>query len=921
MNTKKTFKIPKKYLTIGIGTVTAFIALAIVIVSVLAVNGAGFEIDGNMAVDDPPNADDWESVILGTDPDWDAGPGLLIRDGSSGPKAINDELNIFAKGGKFGVPEEWTIEPGNTPAQNDLTNVYVYPVLPNGSEHTWMVMGMERIKKQGTFDLDFEYNQVPWDGTSGTLVRTPGDISIGFELSGNPDDPAADLEVLVLVYDPDDVSCSVWDAVYGEGWCVVFSGSGGALGAFGEATMNAVEFPEPPWGSFESSGAPLEPPDDWIQPFYFAEAALDLTALNLEPGCPGFGSVHAKSRSSLEITADMKDLAGPIALPIQCKIFGHKYEDVNGDGDLSDGIALDGWTIDLYLYDNDTSTYNLYTSTTTDAFGYYEFGGLSDGTYRVKEVCPDGWAQTVPAPTNGCGSGVHAGIILNVSDTNLGPYDFGNARGSIIVKKVDGYGALLPGAGFTFDPNPFDGGVAIEIFDGGGDDQANGSDGILCIDGVVLDSYQVTESTPPAGYAGDPLPQTVLVSSSSTCADRLADTYTADATFTNLLGSIIIRKEDGYGEDLAGAGFNFEPNPFDGGAGINIDDGGLEDQANGDDGILCIDDVLLGSYDITEYKVPAGYAGDTDTETVTVDSASTCEDRLSGEYTADATFTNLLGSIIIRKEDGYGADLAGAGFTFNPNPFDGGVAIEIDDGGLEDQANGDDGILCIDDVRMGSYDITETQVPDGYAGDTDTETVTVDSASTCLDRLAAGDDPDATFTNLLGSIIIRKEAKNANFVGNVLLPGAGFTFNINPFDGGAEDIEILDGGEDDQAPADGILCIDDVLLASYDITETTVPANYQGDPGTENVVVSSSSTCEDRLADAYTADATFVNVPLSEIEVIFRSLAGYGVTVATITCEDEFGTVMVFDSGTNDEDETFTDLLPGTYFCTIYIDP
>ena len=39
---------------------------------------------------------------------------------------------------------------------------------------------MERIKKQGTFDLDFEYNQVPWDGTSGNLVRTIPDAVVEF---------------------------------------------------------------------------------------------------------------------------------------------------------------------------------------------------------------------------------------------------------------------------------------------------------------------------------------------------------------------------------------------------------------------------------------------------------------------------------------------------------------------------------------------------------------------------------------------------------------------------------------------------------------------------------------------------------------------------------------------------------------------
>jgi hypothetical protein len=516
--------------------------LAVLVYTVTAAPGVqvGFEIDGNTAQDDIVDEyDDWETVILGEEPDWDAGAGYLIRDGSSGPKAVIPETNIFAKGGKFYLPEEWTIEPGNTPAQNDLTNVYVYPILDDGSGNTWMIMGMERIKKQGTFDLDFEYNQTPWDGTSGTLVRSDGDVAVGFELSGNPEDPQADLEVLVLVYKPSNPTCTGWAGVYGEGWCIVFSGAGSALGPAGEATMNAVAFPQPPWGSYQSSGAPLPPGAD-VEPFFFAEAALNLTELGIAVGCPGFGSVHAKSRSSLEITADMKDLAGPLALPIPCRIYGHKYKDVNADGNVSNDSdsPLEGWTIEL-LDGVCTPEVDCRTDT-TDSSGYYEFGGLSDGTYSVQEVCGAGWAQTYPAPKDGCGSGIHSGIVINLTNPDQGPYDFGNAHGSIIIRKeakdksAEGGVALLGGAGFTFDPNPFVGGVGTpEIFDGGAEDQA-GEDGILCIDDVLLGSYQVSETDVPANYDGDPDTETVVVSSASTCADRLGDTYTPDATFTNV---------------------------------------------------------------------------------------------------------------------------------------------------------------------------------------------------------------------------------------------------------------------------------------------------------------------------------------------------------------------------------------------------
>lgn len=410
-------------------TIVAGLVLVILIIQVFAGVVAGFEIDGNTAHDG--GADDWETVISGGDPNWDAGPGILIRDGSSGPKAVIPELDTFAKGGKFADPTTWTIEPGNTPAQNDLTNVYIYPKLPaTPSEHVWMVMGMERIKKQGTFDLDFEYNQVAWDGSSGTLVRTPGDISIGFELSGNPDDPLTDLEVLIIIYEPANTSCSGWDAVYGEGWCQAFRGPAAALGGFGEATMNAIAFPQPPWGSFQSSGAPL-PSGEEIQPFFFAEAAIDLTALGLTPGCPGFGSVHAKSRSSLEIKADLKDLSGPVSLDIDCWIDGYKFLDVNGDGIWDEGeVALEGWEIQL---GGDASA-----TTTTNSSGYYIFGSLSDGTYAVSEVCPTAdpaWVQTAPGFSE-CGTEDHTGIAIDIFNSSDTDNNFGNGQPQVAIEKV-----------------------------------------------------------------------------------------------------------------------------------------------------------------------------------------------------------------------------------------------------------------------------------------------------------------------------------------------------------------------------------------------------------------------------------------------------------------------------------------------------
>lgn len=398
----------------GTTLITGLLLVTMFVVQVAAATLAGFEVDGNTASD---GADDWESVITGGAPDWDTGDGILIQDGNSGPKSTSPEENIFAKGGKFADPAGWTIEPGNSPAQNDLTNVEVYAVKDPGTGDSWLFMGMERIKKQGTFDLDFEYNKIAWDGNSGTLVRSEGDLVIGFELSGNPTGPD-DLEVLIAIYEPSNPTCTGYAAVYGAGFCEVFRGPAGGMGAYGAATMNEFSFPAPPWGSVDSAGKPITD----IAPFFFAEAGINLTELGIDLGCPGFGSVHAKSRSSLEVTADLKDLAGPEAFTVSCYIDGYKFHDLDADGtwDQPGEPGLENWTINLY------KDGGMVASTLTDATGYYKFDGLSDGTYTVQESCPTGWFQSYPSPNPAatCGNNTHTFVVSIITPSHSG--NFGN---------------------------------------------------------------------------------------------------------------------------------------------------------------------------------------------------------------------------------------------------------------------------------------------------------------------------------------------------------------------------------------------------------------------------------------------------------------------------------------------------------------
>ena len=209
--------------------------------------------------------------------------------------------------------------------------------------------------------------------------------------------------------------------------------------------------------------------------------------------------------------------------------------------------------------------------------------------------------------------------------------------------------------------------------------------------------------------------------------------------------------------------------------------------------------------------------------------------------------------------------------------------------------------------------------------------------STCADRL---DDativPDTTFVNLKGSIIIRKEAKNANTVDqHDLFGGATFSISPSPLTGAANSsLSVTDDTANntldvDQFGGAGLICIDNVVKlasGSFSVTETNSNnAAYKKDDDSVSVTVSSASTCAGRGTSA-TPDALFENIPLSKITVTFESLAGSGVTKAKIACPPEAAdpTADATPNAFDDTSESFTDLVPtspATYNCTVEIDP
>jgi hypothetical protein len=116
--------------------------------------------------------------------------------------------------------------------------------------------------------------------------------------------------------------------------------------------------------------------------------------------------------------------------------------------------------------------------------------------------------------------------------------------------------------------------------------------------------------------------------------------------------------------------------------------------------------------------------------------------------------------------------------------------------------------------------------------------------------------------------------------------------------------------------ANGEACVDGLVLSSfvgdYTVTET-VPAGYSASPTSDTVTVSTESTCGDGNK---AAAGPFHNTPLTDLTVSVNSQVDGG-TASTIDCDG----VTASTDPDGDGSLSRLDLEPGTYTCTIVIDP
>jgi hypothetical protein len=258
------------------------------------------------------------------------------------------------------------------------------------------------------------------------------------------------------------------------------------------------------------------------------------------------------------------------------------------------------------------------------------------------------------------------------------------------------------------------------------------------------------------------------------------------------------------------------------------------------------------------------------------------------------------GSINIHKQDDAGNALAGAVFSlYRDNAPTGGTR------GIEDTAVAGktcttpaSGDCTISNVLTGQYWVVETTTPGGYQTAAD-QNVTVGADATVTLTFV---DP-----RLRGAIRVTKTAKHADTSG-ATSANLVATFTVKKGTATVGTITTDTAG-------DG--CLDGLLFGTdYSITETTVPTGYAAPAARTGLVVNASASCPSG-GTAY----SFENKPLTDITVSVNSQVAGG-TISSITCTGISPTPAdATPSAFDDVSETYSNLVEGTYTCTVVIDP
>jgi len=225
---------------------------------------------------------------------------------------------------------------------------------------------------------------------------------------------------------------------------------------------------------------------------------------------------------------------------------------------------------------------------------------------------------------------------------------------------------------------------------------------------------------------------------------------------------------------------------------------------------------------------------------------------------------------------------------------------------LNDGASSTNTLDCAD-VPVGGYTASETEPSASYV----LESLTCSPGGTqdggnplqADITVTAGATVTCTFVNKLqqGAIKISKTSIKGPALGGAtfLITGPGSYAN-----------SVTTG-------SDGTVCVDHLVFGAYSVQETAAPPGYSvDDSSAHNVTVSTNATCGSGNEATFSATDT----PLTDIGATATSEA-VGGTSSTIVCKDSNGNTVASAGPGGVITASAIGLKPGTYTCTIVVDP